>query len=194
MNITTTRGGGVETLPTFHVQGLKDPGVGGGFGDKTVDAAADLNYITINEINGATLTTRNGSDVEVVSGVKGLHGRTDIPINNPDASTHRTDCYITLPAGTYYIKWDVECDGNVYGSGLYNRTAAEYIGHTDIAFNTQYKPYMNYLKIVLSVQTDLDMRTSLHSGGAEAETNLAGSTNTHNIQYSLAHMVVSKLK
>jgi hypothetical protein len=122
-SLSTRSGVGLESAPLFWVQDYKDQGVHGGWMNASDWVAPDFTLIKENEIAGATLKTRNGSDVEVVSGVIGQHGRTDAIINNPSDGTYLEKCSISLPAGKYYFDYKpIGIAETLYNLSLYNKT------------------------------------------------------------------------
>jgi hypothetical protein len=96
----------IKSQPLLHVSATKNSDVPGGYNKSNDYAHFDLNEIQYNSINGASLTTRNASDVELAGlTTKGLHGRTDISINNPSSGVNNNKCWVTLPVGKYYIEF-----------------------------------------------------------------------------------------
>jgi len=129
-----------KAAPMIHLVDKKDFNVGGGFASNSAYSIYDWTQVVWNTISGATLTTRNGSDVEVTSGTEGLHGRTDVPINSPTA-TQLDKVWVNLPEGTYHIQGQLSyhTDYQVYLE-LYNKSDTAsvipwgpYYGVTDIS-------------------------------------------------------------
>jgi hypothetical protein len=134
---------------------------GGGYGSITEYSYFDFNAIEFNEIAGATITTRNASDVEVTSGVRGVHGRTDQAINS-HTTTQLDKCYVTLPAGEYIFDIDtIQDNGNQSTEvSLFNDTTSEVLVRivgAEIYINNNFTPK----RFSLSAQSNLKIRILL---------------------------------
>ena len=158
-SLSARTGGGLYDKPLFHVADIKNTGVSAGYSTYPTPGAFDFTTIYQNEISGATMTTRNGSDVEVTSGVVGVHGRQDQSINN-NTTTPLYNCYVTLPQGKYHFTIRF---GEVtqYGSWFYNRTTDSLLrsrGATSNHYGTRLADWIWEDSFVLDSQYDLDIR------------------------------------
>jgi hypothetical protein len=112
----------LQAYPMFWIQNLKDQGVDAGWDDTTAWVHMDFNAVKLNEISGASLTTRNSSDVEVVLTDTETYGRSDAIINNTANGTHLDKCFFTLPAGTYIINTWFSGNSSAGDTSIYNKT------------------------------------------------------------------------
>ena len=198
MNIATLYGGGLETKPLLHVQDLKPGNIAGGHLSHTEYCVQDITTILINEITGASITTRNSSDVAVSSSVVGIHGRQDQPINNPANGTHDEKCYVTLPAGTYVLNlyFAFHNSGVISTGKIYNKTAASdiinfipYTSYTSFSGRNKYE-----VKFSLSVQSDIDYREMAETTvNTEDSMGYYGGTGNSNLKNSFMDMMIYKI-
>lgn len=171
----------LEAYPQIIVENVKNASNSSvGFASTTIGVDIDLNRIAWNDIDGASLTTRNGSDVVVTSSAIGTHGRTDISINNPSAGDHRNNCYVTLPAGKYVFIGSLFCkDYNLNSESssfeLYNLSDSSIIDYlvgttgNTISHNNSER---NYIKFELGATKNLVLRVYAQNNITPATTNL----------------------
>jgi hypothetical protein len=171
----------LQAYPQIIVGNLKDESnSSGGFASTSQGVDIDLNYIQWNDIDGASLTTRNVSDISVNSTTVGIHGRTDVSINNPAGGDHRNNCFVTLPAGKYIVKAHIYCkefnmNSDSASFELFNLSDAS----TQIYFicttgNSDEQNNNNVGKFEISSPKNFSLRAYAHTSLTPGNTNLGG--------------------
>jgi hypothetical protein len=153
----------IKSQPTLHAQNVKlgSALTGGGFRDQTVETSPDLTYLAFNNIPGASLYV-TGSTTSV-GGTFPNNAATSSIINNPDGSTHKHECYVTLPAGEYYAEYQM-C-GDAAGQeavGLYNLTNSSWIAFASTINGSGTSTGRQSARFSLSVTSNIELRTPIH--------------------------------
>lgn len=178
-------GGGDATLPTLGVQDVKIGSTGGGFygGTSNVWRTRDLNFITQNTIDGASLTTSGsitGTDVGYVD------ANTTSSIINNNSGDYQNYTHVTLPAGDYKINYSsgitvAGISGHSYTwyfGKLYNKTTSSDIIPLYCHSNSVAHNGANYVDALftLDAQSDIDLQVNITFDGTlpNAKYNLGG--------------------
>ena len=145
----------------IHVQDVKDgtdSGNGGGFLSTTVESSPDLTVVVYNDITGASLYVSGSTSS--TTGEFPLPSATGSMLNNPDASTHNHLCYVTLPAGTYYVEWQLTSSpAGLMKVGIYNLTDSSWIIYP---VTTGQAKAPNTGKFTIASQSNIELRSPSH--------------------------------
>jgi len=151
----------IKSQPTIQVQNVKSGALtGGGFRDQTVETSPDLTFVSFNNISGASLYVSGSTSS--TSGTFPDASKTGSIVNNPDGSTHRHVCYVTLPAGEYYAEFNMSSQASGTETvGLYNLTNSSWISYPSTVMTDAGTGILN-ARFTLGSTSNIELRAPSH--------------------------------